>query len=129
MQPDVTVKTVEESPIEQAYRELVEEHADRLYGFAVLLVGEAAVAMEMVIQGFRRTWDALRRDQLVGDADETLYWTTTRAALRRLGRSRDLRGLLPVTTADDRQITAFGITSGFAPQQQAAIYLAVWAGV
>src|SRR5205807_2822112 len=88
----------------------------------------AAVAMEMVIQGFRRTWDALRRDQLVGDADETLYWTTPRAALRRLGRSRDLRGLLPVTTADDRQITAFGITSGFAPQQQAAIYLAVWAG-
>jgi len=129
VQPSGPLASIEESPAEAAFRELVEEHADRLYGFAVLLVGNPTIALQLMVHGFQRTWEGLRRGQLVGDADETLYWSTTREALRRISRSRELRGLLPATTADDRQITAFGITSGFAPQQQAAIYLAVWARV
>ena len=118
----------EESVGERAYRELAEEHADRVYGIALLLVGDPPLALDLMRQGFQRTWDTIRRDLLVEDAAETLYRSTTREALRRVVRSRgDLRGFLPVTTADDNQITAFGITSGFPAQQQAAIYLAVWA--
>src|SRR5581483_396649 len=50
-----------------------------------------------------------------------------RAALGRLRRQQaELRGLLPPTTAPDRQITAFGILSSLAPDQRAAVLLAVW---
>jgi DNA-directed RNA polymerase specialized sigma24 family protein len=127
---DTPPETVETSRGETAYRELVEDHADRLYGVAMLILGDPAIAQQVMVRGFERTWDAIRRDQLVADAVETIYWSVTREALRRLVRSRgDLRGLLPATIADDRQVTAFGITSGFQPQQQAAIYLAVWAGL
>lgn len=125
---DAAVKRIEESPGEAAYRELVEDHADRVYGIATLIISDPAVALQITIEAFERTWDAIRRDQLLGDPDETVYRAATRAALRRIVRSRGgLRGLLPSTTADDHQITAFGITSAFPPQQHAAIYLAVWA--
>src|SRR5436190_6635273 len=70
----------EVSPGEAAYRELAEEQADRVYGLVMLLLGDPAVAHEITVQAFERTWDGIRRDTLLGDPIETLYWTATRAA-------------------------------------------------
>ncbi|MPZ15644.1 MAG: hypothetical protein GEU73_14685 [Chloroflexi bacterium] len=115
-----------EFPATSLYRQLVADHTDRVYGYVMLLVGDRSVSENIANDSFRRTSQALLRGQIMGDAEEVLYRHATREGLRRLARSKELRGQLPPTSADDRQITAFGIIDGFSPQQRAAIFLAAW---
>jgi DNA-directed RNA polymerase specialized sigma24 family protein len=119
----------EEMPATIAYAELVDAHLERLYGYTILLLGDQDAAEAETLAAFRRLWSDLDRGNVFGDATEILYRAATRGALRRLNRSRDLRGYLPPTTADDRLITATGIIHNFPPQQRAAILLAAWGGV
>lgn len=124
-----TPDEMDQKPASIAYRELAHEHAPRVYEYAMLLLGERALAETVAAEAFRRTWEAFRRGDVFGDAEEILFRNVTRDAGRRIARNRDLRGHLPVTTADDRAITAFGIVSNFAPQQRAGVLMAVWAGL
>ncbi len=114
---------------EAIYRDLARDHAETAYELALLLVGDSAAAHQVLAEGFQRTWTTLSRGDLVADPPGTLYWSIIRGALRRLRRSKELRGHLPATTADDRQITAYGIVQRFTPQQQSAIFLAARAGL
>ena len=118
MRPDTgSVTTVEESTSERAYRELAEDHADRLYGIAILILGDPVVALQVMRDGFQRTWDALRRDQLFGDVVDTLYWSTTRGALRRVARSRPVVPPKPVASVPPPSSGAASLNT---PQQPAA---------
>lgn len=114
-----------ETPPLIAYRALVYEEAQRLFQFAVLLVEDPRLAAEVVQRAFERTWTALRRRQLYMDIDEQVYWNVVREVAQRLARSKQVRGYQPPTTGDDRHITAVGVLEGFAPEQRAAVYLAV----
>lgn len=112
-----------------AYQDIASKEVDRVYGFVFLLVGDRPKAEEITLEAFRRTWEGFRRGRVVDDAAETLYRWATRISVNRLGRSKELRGHQPPTTAEDREITAMGIVSGFAPQQRAGVLLAVWGGL
>lgn len=130
MQPEESgqVGTLPEGPA-ATYRALAEGHADRAYRLAMFIVGDPPIAEEVTGEAFRRTWGLMRDGKLVKEADETLYWYLIRLSAGRARRSRDLRGHLPPTTADDRQITATGILSEIEPQQRAGVLMAAWGGL
>src|SRR5262245_26965783 len=95
-----------ETPATITYAELVDRHLERLFQYTVLLIGDRDLAEAETVAAFRRIWSELEGGNVFGDAEDILYWTATRGSLRRVGRSRELRGYLPPTTADDRLITA-----------------------
>jgi DNA-directed RNA polymerase specialized sigma24 family protein len=126
---DPAANGIELTPAEETFREVAEAHAERLYGYLMLLVGDRAEAERILGDAFRRLWSELLRGNVFGDAEQILYRNATRAALQRLQRGEGLRGLLPPTTSDDRMVTAYGVLDNFVPQQRAAVLLAVWGGV
>lgn len=111
------------------YRALAEEQGQQAYRLAMFLVGDPAIAEQVTAEAFRRTWALMRDGKLVREAHETLYWYLIRIAGERIRRSRDLRGHLPPTTADDRQITAAGILGEIEPHQRSAVLIAAWGGL
>jgi DNA-directed RNA polymerase specialized sigma24 family protein len=119
----------EELPASVSYREVAAEHGERVYGYAMLLLGEQPEAEEVTRDALRRLWQTLDAGNVFGDAEELLYRHATRAAIQRRNRNHELRGWLPATSADDRQITAFGILDSYNLQQRAAVLLAAWAKV
>ncbi len=126
--PEGPAAETHQTPGEIAYTELVYQESGRLPGFIFFLVGDAAAAQQIALSAFRYVWDAFRRGDILGDAEDQLYRNATRAALQHI-RKTSARGHLPPTTAPDREIIATGVVSGFEPQQRAAILLAAWAGV
>ncbi len=119
-----------EQPASRAtFEELVDEHAERIYGLVVLLLGDRAIAEAVVLDAYRSLWDALDRGLILGDQEETLFRAAVQRAVRRLNRSSELRGTLPPTTADDRQITAYGIVQQLIPEHRAAVLAVIWAGL
>src|SRR5689334_11524090 len=122
----VLAESEADTPGTIAYRELVYEHAGTLIGYLYMLTGNATVAAEVSFAAFRRVWDSFRKGEIIGDAEDQLYRYATRDALRRMQRADDTRGHLPTTTAPEHEIVAAGVTSGFQPQQRAAILMTVW---
>ncbi|MEA2639490.1 MAG: hypothetical protein QOF51_884 [Chloroflexota bacterium] len=123
---DVQRIEVESDAATTLYRELVERETQSLYEIAMLLTGDRAVAEAAVTTGFRRLWQLLGEGEVFADAEQLLYRATVRASLGQLNRNKSLRGLLPPTTADDRQITAFGIVGNLTAEQRAAVLVAAW---
>src|SRR4051794_3059112 len=116
------------TPATIAYAELVQEHLERIFKATYLILGDRDEAENQTLAAFERIWSDLSEGNVFGDATEILYRAATRGALGRLRRSRELRGHLPPTTADDRLITATGIIGDFEPQQRAAIVLSILCG-
>ncbi|HZT05614.1 MAG TPA: zf-HC2 domain-containing protein [Chloroflexota bacterium] len=115
-----------ESPAGGAYRELVELHAQQVYAYIYFLLFDEASADSLAVDSFRQLWRGLRRGEILGDAVEQLYRQATRLALRhsrkadggRRGRQRAEQGR--------NENEAFRIIAPFAPDQKAAVLLAVW---
>lgn len=122
------VEDREPSPSLMAYRELVREHAAKLYEFAVLLVEQPSLAAALLEDALRRTWEALSKDDLFVEPDEMAYRWVARGAVERLTRSSGLRGYQPSTVGDERHLNAVGVLDRFAPDQRAAVLLAVRMG-
>ncbi len=122
MSGESTPDRVVDTPPLFAYRQLVYDEAERLYELAVLLVEDPKLAMELVRRSLDRTWTSLQKRQIYMDIDEAACWGVVREAVRRRGKSSQVRAFQPSTTGDDRQITAVGVISGFSPEQSAAVY-------
>jgi DNA-directed RNA polymerase specialized sigma24 family protein len=122
-------ETREQPAANATYEELVDDHGERLYGLVMLLLGDAAAAEAVILEAYRYTWDELDRGLIVGDQIETLFRAAIQRAIRRLSRSTELRGLLPATTADDHQVTAYGIVHQLIPEHRAAILGVLWGGL
>lgn len=122
--PSAATAPQEETTQLMAYRELAYQESQRLYEFAVLMVEDPDLAIELLRRALDRTWTAVRGRQIYMDIDEATYWNLCREATRRLARSKELRGYQPPTTSSDRHITAVGLLDGFSPEQRAAIFLA-----
>ncbi|MBM2810359.1 MAG: hypothetical protein HW416_1118 [Chloroflexi bacterium] len=107
-----------------AIPELVQEHAERLYQFAALFLGDAKSAEAAFSDGYRRIAEELGRSNVFGDAREILYRAVTRSCLTRLAKDRALRGY-QANSADDQDVAAaFSVVGGFSMQQRAAVLLA-----
>ena len=95
--PDVT-----ETPGSIAYSELVYKESGRLSDYLFFLLDDAQAAQETALSAFGYVWNAFRRGEIIGDAEDQLYRNATRAAFR-IVRKTNARGFLPPTTAPDRQ--------------------------
>jgi len=120
---------VEQPAANATYQGLVDDHTEPLYGLVMLLLGDAAIAEAIILEAYRFTWDELDRGMILGDQVETLYRAAIQRAIRRLSRSAELRGILPATTADDRQVTAYGIVHQLIPEHRAAVLSVIWGGL
>src|SRR5229473_4244784 len=98
MTEDPETQLVEDTPPLIAYRELVYQEAQRLYDFAVLLVEDRVLAIEIFRGALERSWTALRKRQLYMDIDEAVFWNVSREAAQRLLKIKELRGYQPPTT-------------------------------
>lgn len=117
------------SPAREAYEEVVRDHAERLHALVEMLLGDRAATEAVLMEAFRLAWERLDRGTILGDLEETVYRAALQRAVRRASRSPQLRGTLPATTADDRQITAFGIIQQFVPEHRAAALAVLWSGL
>jgi DNA-directed RNA polymerase specialized sigma24 family protein len=127
--PSGSVGDGEVSPALAAYRELVDSHAERVQGLIMTLLGDRAATDAVVTEAFRYVWEELDRGLIMGDLEETLYRAALQRAIRRATRSHELRGNLPPTTADDRQVTAYGILQQLIPEHRAAVLTVLWGGL
>src|SRR4026209_2273967 len=98
------VSSLSETPATIAYAELVQDHLARIFKSAFLILGDRDEAENQTLAAFERIWSDLSEGNVFGDATEILYRAAVRGSLGRLRRSRELRGYLPPTTADDRLI-------------------------
>src|SRR2546423_7051297 len=95
---DVTV-----SPGTIAYNELADKESGRLADYLFFLLDDPQAAQETALAAFDYVWNAFRRGEIIGDAEDQLYRNATRAAFRSV-RKTGARGFLPPTTAPDREI-------------------------
>src|SRR4051794_11537661 len=127
-QTGVSPSDVTETPGSIAYSELVYKESGRLADYLFFLLDDPEAAKETALSSFEYVWNAFRRGEIIGDAEDQLYRHATRAAFKTV-RKTGARGFLPPTTAPDKEIVASGVVSGFDLQQRAAILLAAVTGV
>ena len=80
------VVDMHDAPALETYTDLVDRHLERLYRFLVLMIGERDLAEADTLAAYRRVWTDLQAGNVFGDAEEILYRTATRSALRRRQR-------------------------------------------